>query len=244
MNKLTTLCALALVAALVPAQDGQFPKPSAASRKYGEYRQQSTDPIYSAQKVKALIKKIKTDQDENRYMPDKTYNSLTTQEKFAYCMLHGEDFSQNCNAMPPIVDEQKKIFPYFPGPFGDEAIWSDRQRAFLDKNRTKVIGMLRETIKARQRIGINLKQAIVYVKANELMPDVMATYKRDKKDHDLLTVLMLLMQDGQFKPFLESAMYKKLYGDQSNYQSYITFNSANEKLILERADAFYKSRAK
>jgi hypothetical protein len=244
MNKLLSLCTLAFLASFALAQDDPVIPASAASRKYAAYRGQSTDPLYAVKKVKALIAKIKSDQEDNRYLPEKTYKSLTVQEKFSYCMLHGEDFSQNCSAMPEILDEQKKIFPYFPGPFGDEAIWSDRQRAFLDNNRTKVVKMLRETIAARQRVGINLKQAIVYVKANELIPDLISVYKRDRKDHDLLTVMMLLMQEGKYRPFMDSPTYKKLYADDANYQSNIAFNAANEKLIIDRANAFYKSRTK
>lgn len=178
MKKLLAIAIVLVVAPVLYAQPSD-PPPSAASLKYSEFRKQSTDPLYSVSKIKALIKKIKRNQDDNMILPDKTYNSLTFKEKLSFALLHGEDFSQNCSDVPQLTDEHKKLFAYYPGPFGDEAVWSDRQRAFLDNNRTKVIAMLRDTIKARKRIGVNLKQAIVYLKATSLIPDAIAVYNRD-----------------------------------------------------------------
>src|SRR5262249_48944053 len=162
-------------------------------------------------KVKALIKSIKTDSEENRRLPDKKYNALSFNEKFTYVMLHGEDFSQNCDMMPGFIDEEKKIFSYFPGAFDDTAMWSERQAAFVKNNLTRVIGLIRQTIETRHRVGVNLKQAIIVMNAWELIPDVLAVYKRDHKDHDILTLCNRLMVENKFPTFLKSATYKKLY---------------------------------
>lgn len=243
MNKLPSLLiAFSLLVCVSYAQLG--PKPTAASLKYHAYRCESTDPAVPTARVKSLIKHIKPDQDDNRALADKVYNSLTVDEKFAYAMLHGEDFSQNCNEMSVLADEQKKIFAYPPGAFGDEAVWSERQRKFLKDNRSQVISLLRSTMKKKHRAGVNLKQAIVELNAVELIPDLVSLYKSQRKDHDILTVLMLLMKEGRFKPFMESASYKKLYGDDSNYQAYLVANTANQDLVMERALAFHKNRVR
>lgn len=239
-----TLTALLLSAtvAFAHAQDEDFPKPSAASQKYSEYRHRETAPLYALAKVRAMIKKLKPDQDDNRTLSAKQFAALSTQEKFSYTMLHGEEFSQNCDAMPPIVDEQKKVFAYPPGPFGDEAVWSEQQRNFLTKNRTQVIGMLRETIKARKDAGSNLKMAIAFLHAKELIPDLVSLYKRDKKDHDILSTMMILMNDGNYAPFQKSQVGQKLFGENASYMAYVDATPALQNQIVSQALAFAKSK--
>lgn len=229
------------MAICVFAQVAEMAAPSSASLKYREYRHQETAPSYGLAKVRSLIKSIKTDKDDNRVLPVAQYSKLTLPEKFTYTMLHGEDFSQNCDVMPPIADEEKKVFSYIPGPFYDEATWSQRQRDFLHDNRSKVIDLLRETMLVKKRIGVNLKAAVLELNAWELIPDMVKVYKIQNKDHDILTLMMLLMKEGNYKPFMESTTYKKFYGDDSNYQAFVMANSANQKLTIDRAMGYYKS---
>ena len=68
-----------------------------------------------------------------------------------------------------------------------------------------------------------------------------------KKDHDILTIFMLLMHDNKYPPFMGSVSNRKLYGptDPSApsadpyYGSFLDFNTANEALIIQRATDFY-----
>lgn len=240
MKAIAPLLLLALVSPITRAQD-EFPKPSLQSQRYSEYRHQSTDPLYSVAKVKAMIKSIRPNQDDNRVLSDKAYNSLSSKEKFSYAMLHGEEFSQNCDAMPPIVDEHKKVFAFFPGPFGDEAVWSERQRDFLTQNRTTVIGYIRETMKARKRVGVNLKQAIYVLKAKELVPDLVALYSRDHKDHDLLSLMMILMADAKYPGFTKTQVFAKLYGENANWGTYVEATKALQSQVIRQALAFSRS---
>jgi hypothetical protein len=244
MNKIYAPCILVALTSFAFAQEGQQVKPTAAMEKYREYRYAATEPVFGLSKVKKLIKGIKADEEDNRIMAEKTYNALSVEEKFTYAMIHGENNSQNCDVMPWVVGEDKKIFGYFAGIFGDEAAWSDRQRSFLKNNRTKVVTLLRSTIKTRNRVGVNLKHAIMEIDAVELIPDVIAVYNTNKKDQDILTLLNLLMREGKYKPFLESATFTKLYGPDANYQASIEANTANQKLVISRATDFYKSRKK
>lgn len=234
-------CALALS---VVAQEQDDPKPSPASQRYNVYRHELTMPLYGVTKVKGLIKSIKRNDEENYPLSDQKFKSLTMKEKFAYTMLHGEDFAQNCDMMPQIMDEHKKIFAYFPNAFDHDLVWSERQRAYLDGNRSKVIGMLRETIGARRRVGVNLKQAILHLKANSLIPDVISVYKKDRKDRDILTLLALLMEEGKDQAFFTSSIRKKLYGSMASYQASIPVTRAAEDEIMARATAYYKSHTK
>ena len=237
---------LLALATLVPAVSAQDVKPedlSPATKRYRAYRLQPTEPPFGLSKVKALVARIKPDKEDNRRLSAAAFDRLTAPERFTYCMVHGEDASQNCDAMPWIVDEEHKVFARSPGFFGEE-IWSDRQLAFLRSHRSDVVRLLRRTIRARRRVGSNLKDTVEYLHANELIPDLIWAYDLDHKDHDILTTLMVLMGDGKFKPFLESLTYKKLYGENASSQSYIVANEANQKLMAERAMAFYRSRVR
>ena len=49
--------------------------------------------------------RIKQDSEGNARLSPKAFNALTFDEKFTYTMLHGEDFDQNCDASPGIVNE-------------------------------------------------------------------------------------------------------------------------------------------
>jgi hypothetical protein len=211
--------------------------PSAESQAYHEYRLKETTPPYGLTKVKLMISKIQSPDDENFKLNNKDYLALSLREKFTYHMIHPESFSQNCDAMPPIQDEQKKIFGQLPDVFGDGS-WSERQTNFLKSNRDSVIAFIKESTTRSKRIGANYKLAIVEMNAKEMIPFLIKTYNADKKDHDILTVLMLLMKNNEYKPFMTSLSYKKLYGDEANYQTWLDFNKANEELILKRASDF------
>jgi hypothetical protein len=93
-------------------------------------------------------------------------------------------------------------------------------------------------------VGVNFKQAILEINAIELIPDLIAVYNEKKKDLDLLTVMMQLMKEEEYEPFLLSGAYKKLYADEENYQSYLSYNKANEDLIIKRAMEFYNAGKK
>jgi hypothetical protein len=60
----------------------------------------------------------------------------------------------------------------------------------------------------------------------------------------MLTVLMNLMKDNEYEPFLLSGSYKKLYAEETSYQSYLTDSKANEDLIIKRATDFYNADKK
>ncbi|MEI8281349.1 MAG: hypothetical protein WCG75_02990 [Armatimonadota bacterium] len=240
MKKLLSFLLVFAAVGSVLAQE-EIAKTSAASKQYRLYREAMSMPTYGLAKVKGLIKKIKRDKEDNMRLSDKVYGSLTVEERFTYTMIHGEDSSQNCDVMMPVVDEEKKIFSFWPDAFGGESVWSDRQRQSLSNNRTKVIELLRATMKLRERAGANIKNAVMELKANELIPDLIAVYRIKRKDHDILTLLMLLMKEGQYPEFINSASYTKLYGEESNYKGFLEANSANQQLIMDRAMAFYKS---
>ena len=78
-----------------------------------------------------------------------------------------------------------------------------------------------------------------------MIPFLISTYNVNKKDHDILTVLMLLMLNNEYKEFMNSLSYKKLYGDKAgSYNAFLNFNVPNEELIIKRATDFYNGLPK
>ena len=227
---------------------GLKPKPKPVVKEdpsYHEYRLKPTVPPYGLIKVKELIKKIKSDDEDNEALSPKDYESLSFREKFTYHMIHAESYSQNCDYIPPPKNEQAKIFSYIPDAF-TEFDWSERQTKFLSGNRDSVIAIMRESMGRTKRAGVNYKQAMLEINAKEMIPDIIATYRANKtvKDLDMLTVMLQLMKDNEYEPFLLSGSYKKLYAEEASYGSYLNYNKANEDLIIKRATEFYNASKK
>lgn len=224
---------------LFAQSDVEWKEASKESQAYHKYRQHLSYPPYSFEKINQIIKKqVIEDSEYNLVLKDNIYASLSLKEKFTYNMLHAESYSQNCDAMPPIQDEQKKIFGYVPDAF-DEFAWSERQEKFFKDNKDSVIALIKECVSKNNRIGVNFKQAIILMNAKEMIPLLVKTYNMEKKDHDILTLLMLLMKENNYEPFMVSISHKKLYGEDSNYQGFLNFNKGNEDLIIKRAVGFY-----
>lgn len=219
------------------------------SRAYHEYRQYSTTPPYGLERVRQLIK-VKTvkreDEDDSGIdsLPAKLYQSLSLREKFTYNMIYGESFYQNCDIDFPVPDEEKKIFGNLPRLFSEEG-WSDRQRAFFKDNKDSVIALMVESIGRAKRVGLNYKHVIVDINASSMIPLLISEYNLQKKDRDILTVLLLLMRNNKFPAFIESVSYSKLYlGKESYYMGSLVFNPENEALIIQRATDFYNGVSK
>ena len=217
-------------------------EPSPKSKAYHESRLKNTTPPYGLAKVKSLIAKLSFNEDEEfSGISEKIYEGLTLREKFTYTMIHAEAYSQNCDAMPPIEEEQTKIFGYLPEAF-DEFYWSERQLQFLSSNRDSVIAIMSESIERTKKAGLNYKHAIQEIKAKEMIPLLVKTYQLKSSDLDILTLLMLLMKEAEYSPFVKSASFQKLYGEDAGYMSFLKFNKANESLIIQRAMDFYHGK--
>lgn len=215
------------------------------SEAYSELRRRLTRPPDGIKKVLAMIDDIKGDRDNNKVLSATNYNSLSLREKFTYNVIHAESYSQNCSLDFWDHEEDKKIFAYLPEAYGEYA-WSERQTKFFSSNRDSVIQIMRESMGRTNRAGINFKQVILEINAREMIPDIIATYKANKKvkDLDMLTVLLNLMKDNEYETFLVSGSYKKLYAPETSYKTYLNYSQSNEDLIIKRAMAFYNAEKK
>lgn len=158
-------------------------------------------------------------------------------------MIYPEVYSQNCDVYIPKEGEESKIFSQIMS-WMNEVSWSERQLIFMLENRDSVMGLIRESTLRSKRMGANYKEAIVELNAWEMIPFVIQYFQGNIKDKDALTVLLLLMKHGEYEEFMKSATHRKLYGEESNYESFIDYNKANEELIISRARGYYQERIK
>lgn len=241
MEKYITATFLTLIVVISSlAQNEVNKEPDKESRAYHEYRQKLSVPPYSLKKIKSLIANIKSEEEFTRTtkLRAKVYDNLSLREKFTYNMIHGESYYQICSMPRPIYDEHKKIFGRFALVYNEMA-WSERQRNFFKSNRDSVIKLMADCISQSNEAGINFKRAIEDLNATEMIPLLITTYNVTQKDHDILTVLLLLMQHNNDAPFMASEPYKILYGPDSRYISHLPLNKVNEDLIIQLATAFY-----
>ena len=206
------------------------------------FRNKISYPPYGLKKINRLIserRKGKPDEFPPAIvLNQRTYHSLSFREKFTYNMINFESYSQNCSLNFPPFDEGKKIFAYLPRSF-DEFSWSDRQLKFFKDNRDSVIALMGESISREKSVGINYKNVIVDLDAVSLMPLLIRTYDLDRRDHDILTVLSLLMQQSNYKPFVSSDVCKELNAGQESYlKRCVEFKPANAEQILRLAAQF------
>ena len=213
---------------------------SKEEQSYNTYKFKISVPPYGLSKVKALISKI-ANNDESSKLSIKIYQSLNLREKFTYTMIHAEDYAQNCDIIEPVPDERKKIFAYLDEPF-PEYVWSERQRLFLNSNRDSVMSLIKESVTRSGRMGLNYKEALHAINAKEIIPFIISTFKKDHKDMGLLTLLILMMKENEYQPFMVSESYRKLYNNDASHRTYIQYNQANEDLIFSRAMGFYNKK--
>ena len=246
-----TALILALSVSMCSAQSNPNDEPGVTKKSlaYHAYRLQETQPPFALKKVKALIAKIQYKEDKDSggssgtaALDPKVFQSLSKQAKFTYCMLHGEVSSQNCDGMPAVLSEESKLFAFPPGPFGEEADWSDAQRDFLHDHRGTVITLLRQTMRLRGRLGPNLKKAVIELDAVELFPDIVRMYKQSSKDHDLLTVLSVVMRDLKYLPYMKSDIFRKLYNADTNYKTSIPFTAGAAQTIISNAMTLFRAK--
>jgi len=245
MKKILIFCVLSVSYCSVASQSvGIDKKNTNQDFAFFSFEHRDAVPPYGLDKVSKLIYEIKGDQYSGTSLDEKTYQSLLLREQFTYHMIHPEQFAQICSMDLSRADRQKAIFAQLPLIFQGFK-WSERQWKFFSTNRDSVIAWMDECIRQENKVGLNFKRAIVYLNASKMTPLLIRTYTLGPKDNNLLTVLMLLLKQSKYPPFLASPLYKKLYeAEDASYHSAVDFSFDNELLILSCATDFSKGLGK
>jgi hypothetical protein len=212
-------------------------------------RENISVPPFGLAKVMAAIRKMQHVDDTVDDMKftialgDSIYNALSFDEKFTYNMIHAESYSQNCNALPEHMNDNDRIYGRLRDLFGEYS-WSTRQLNFFKDNRDSVLQLMKAVIEKQGRVGMNFLEVILEINATDMTPYLIHTYQNyDMSNHYILTAMMELMEKNKYPEFLQSVSYKKLYGNaEATYSAYLSYNKANEDLIIQRATNFYNSR--
>ena len=205
-------------------------------------------PSFGLKKVMAAIRQLREKEggrDADGFtiaLSDTAYNALTFAEKFTYNLIHGEDYSQMCDALPARPDPEHRIYGQTADFFG-EFSWSKRQLNFFRNNRDSVGQLTKAVIDEQGKVGMNLIDAIVEANATDMIPYLIDIDRKDNSNHYILTALLLLMEKNNYPEFTSSVSYTKLYkSDRGTYSAYLVYNKANEDLIIQRATNFYNTR--
>jgi len=247
--KFLTVVLYSLFAITVYGQKQQYgDSPRKQDLKYYQMRDSLTYPSFGFQKIQELIRdpldKLPKDYapiDFNIGISALDFANLSTSEKFTYCIINPEIFSQNCAEPIYFNQPEKKIFPrliaYYPS-----QDWSDRQLSFFKKNKPEVLSLFEHTLHEKQHFGINLKGFLIEANAWEEIPFLITYYRTQPADNDILTVLLVLMKNASYRPFLTSSLYNRLYLHEDYFTNWIPASKTNVKEILLLAEQYYLSK--
>jgi hypothetical protein len=216
--------------------------------KYGEL----TIPSYGNDKVKAMIKQIKSGYSqaldtETSILSTENYNSLTVKEKFTYTMMHGEIVTSEI-----IIHEgyeslgRGKISKDLNFTFPKQFIWSKRQIKFMQENREKCLELIQEILAENKFIGDNIKAAIILLNAHETIPSLIDHLKNKPVDNNITTTLIQLMYNNKFSPLFETTTYKALALEENSEVIFPSILSTMEyqQEIINTAQKYYQSKQK
>jgi hypothetical protein len=201
--------------------------------KYIEQKSKNSIPSFCPNSLKTLsIHEIE---------PSKIkWDAFTEIEKFCYCMLYPENYSQSCSFNSIFPGQENIITSTFPNfssgstDFGDGSYqWSPRQISFLISNREKVLNWVMSESKKDNRIGQNYKSTLYLLNSHESIPQIIETAKKDIKDNDYWSLLLSLCSESSS---LEGIIIKKYISD----DKLITKNEHNINKIIEISKLVYE----
>ncbi|TWP22734.1 hypothetical protein ETU08_11000 [Apibacter muscae] len=226
---------------------------SIANPLYSEYKSLSFIPTYKFSKISKLlaksgIKNISNNGSENKIVPvilsDEDFNQLSFKEKFTYVMAYPENLNKNI-ILNTSLDRNDKINAHLPY-HDQDIIWSIREIDFLRNNRNEVLKLIKENSLKQPNIGLNFKLILRELNATEMIPFLISSFKKsDKKDYEILTLLMLLVKDNNYFPFMKSNICYHLYiQNKDSNEMYLDILESNVGYILSTAKNYYSQLPK
>lgn len=224
--------------------------PQKEDLKYYNNREKLSYPPFGLRKIRKLIKaemrKIPRDypvDDFNVGITDSKFEKLSLEEKFAYCLIHPEIYSQNCAESIYFFEPQNKIFGELTSSYPLQG-WSDRQITFFETYKKDNLVLFEKTLNNTGHFGMNLKVFLLEIDAWEEIPFLIDYYSSHPNDNDVLTILLGLMKNNDYANLLNSGFYKKLFDNDDYLERWIFASQANKDMILALANDYYQSKIK
>ena len=177
---------------------------------------------------------------------------LTIHQQFSKHISAPERYGQNCagysDRLPRRLAEARMISANLP-PEIEGYTWSDRQLDFFKRNRDSALVWMRNEIGSTHTVGMNFKQIIVALNGVELIPDLLIEMDREsiagRHDDAIYTVVMLLMNRGDFAPWMQTKLFWRLYGRElAGYRDGVYWTQEVDVTIHRMGMYFYKTTIK
>lgn len=136
-------------------------------------------------------------------------DSFTIKEKLIFALVYPEQHSQTCSKYIELNEEMNQhIFSYLPK--GDEGFYpSERQIEALKENKDSVAFYLKQCYKNKDQIPFDIYLIVEEINLYQLIP-LLIEHNNSKKNSFILALMIRLMMDDKYKPFLNSNLIKDL----------------------------------
>ncbi|MCW3101812.1 MAG: hypothetical protein JWO09_252 [Bacteroidetes bacterium] len=204
-------------------------------------------PCFSSPRLNALMNKTPKPKEEweAKKLSEADLASLDVMALVIYAHHFPEQYYQSCSRYSRAADESEKIHSILPRK-GEGLTMSFRQWESLKKNRDSVMYIISHCFENEAGISDDYKQTIVNLAGYEAIPTLKKILERQPqklKDTYILTVLMLLMKNDQYAPFIATELYKALYNEENkDFRKEMTVALTNKRRdeILALAGAYYE----
>lgn len=202
---------------------------------------------FSSPKLNALMNKTPKPKEswEAKKLSDSDLASLDVMGLVVYAHHFPEQYFQSCSRYSRATDESEKIHSILPRK-GEGLTMSFRQWESLKKNRDSVIYIISHCFENEAGISDDYKQTIVGLAGHEAIPTLKKILERQPqklKDTYILTVLMLLMKNENYAPFIATELCKALYNeDNKDFRKEMTvvLTKSRRDEILTLAGTYYE----
>ncbi len=245
---------------IVFSQTGTASKTQSDAKSAKEIYNYTVHTCFQSQRLEAVIKqtwenwkkKDTTGDHEfivgNIKLSNSDFESLSPSEKFIYAHQYPESYMQTCGLLD-IVKDMSMLPANIPFLFDGERM-SERQIKSLQDNRDTAIACLDRCIDFRSHIPLAYKRTIIEINAWEFIPSILRleerinkSEKQALKDPYVYSLLMVMMKDNEFGEFIQTNIYKTLYGSGSGYRAKINFTPAIRNQLIDLANKFYQLKA-
>ena len=221
------------------------------SAKPPDGRIPETDPCLGSNEVKSLydieaapIRRMwDTTQTipPTRYarIPDANIRKFSPDQLFIYCTQYPEEFSQVC-AMPIEMDHpestlyERRLF------MAELEQFSRRQDSLLALDRKGTLDRISQCIRSTSVMSTRFRRVFLQLEAVELISDVIWLYEQSKEP-DLLTLLVNLMNDADFKPYQSSELKARFRPDEDWRFMYQPLTTDVEREVISLAQKMLRS---